>query len=115
MAGIATVTDSLVSPACKVYGTVERSVLGPGVVVEEGAAVRGAVVMHDAVIRRGAVVEQAVLDDDARIEAGARVGRAGERDEDGPLVTLVRRGQVVESGTELVGPEPPAGEGDRPG
>jgi len=107
LAASARVTDSLVSQACRVHGTVERSVLAPGVVVEEGATVRGAVVLHDAVIRAGAVVEQAVLDDDVRVEADARVGRAGGRDDDGPVVTLVGRGRVVEAGTELVGGDQP--------
>ena len=41
------VLDSLLSPGCRVAGTVVRSVLGPGVVVEAGATVRNSVVFAD--------------------------------------------------------------------
>ena len=45
--GGAQVVDSMVSPGCRVAGTVVRSVLGPGVVVEPGAVVRDSVLFSD--------------------------------------------------------------------
>ena len=66
--------DSLVAPGCVLRGTVERSVLSPGVVVEAGAVVRDSIVLGDAVIRSGATVERAVLDERVRVEAGAQIG-----------------------------------------
>ena len=47
----AVVEDSLVSPGAWVAGTVERSVLGPGAVVEDGATVRDSVLFSDTVVR----------------------------------------------------------------
>ncbi|MCA1711610.1 MAG: glucose-1-phosphate adenylyltransferase, partial [Actinobacteria bacterium] len=70
-------------------GTVERSVLSPGVVVEAGAVVRDAVLLHDVVVRAGATVQRAVVDARTEIGSGVRVGGA-----DG--VALVGSGQCLE-------------------
>ena len=70
--------DVLLSPSTTVSGTVERSVLSPGVVVEPGAVVRDSVLLHDVVVRAGARVERAVLDAGAEVAAGVQVGGAGE-------------------------------------
>jgi glucose-1-phosphate adenylyltransferase len=58
----AALDEGLVSPGCTLLGEVTRSVLAPGVVVEEGAAVRDSVVLHDTVVRAGATVEHACPD-----------------------------------------------------
>ncbi len=55
-------------------GTVVDSVLGRGVIVEEGARVSNSVVLHDSVIEGGAAVETAIIDAGARIGRGATVG-----------------------------------------
>ena len=44
--------DSLVAEGCDIQGTVENSVLFPGVVVEEGAEVRGCVLFKETVVRQ---------------------------------------------------------------
>jgi glucose-1-phosphate adenylyltransferase len=69
----ATVEQSLVSPACRVAGSVSRSVLSPGVVVEAGAVVEESVILHDAVIRAGARVEKAIIDAGVEVESGRQV------------------------------------------
>jgi glucose-1-phosphate adenylyltransferase len=68
---------SLVSGGAHVAGTVERSVLSGGAVVEAGAVVRDSVLLPGAVVRAGAVVERAILDDGVEVGADARVGGAG--------------------------------------
>jgi len=70
----ARVTGSLVAPGTRIAGTVERSVISPGVVIERGAVVRDSVVMHDCRIGAGAVVDRAILDKDVSIGAEAHVG-----------------------------------------
>ena len=95
LAGTARVNDSLVSPGCDVRGRVTRSVLGPGVVVEEGAEVSGAVIFHEAVIRRGARVSRAVLDSEVEVGAGATVGAVdadpGARPEEAGGIAVIGR------------------------
>jgi len=76
----ARVVNSLVSRGSVVRGTVEDSVLSPGVVVDDGARVSGSVVMHDCRIGRGAIVERVILDKDVVVGHGARVGRADVAD-----------------------------------
>ena len=44
----ATVEQSLVSHGCRIHGHVQRSVLSPGVVIEEGAIVRDSIVKPNA-------------------------------------------------------------------
>lgn len=75
----ASVVDSLVGPGCMVGGSVVRSVLSPGVVVEQGAVVEDSVVLNEAVIRSGARVERAIVDLHAEVPGDARVvGSAGD-------------------------------------
>jgi glucose-1-phosphate adenylyltransferase len=91
----ARIDASWISAGALVCGTVERSVLSPGVVVEEGAVVRDSVLFHDARISRGARVERALVDELACVEADARVGAA-----DGEL-TVIGRGVRVEASAQV--------------
>jgi glucose-1-phosphate adenylyltransferase len=70
----ATVHNSLISHGCFIRGTVEHSVLSPGVVVREGAVVRDSVIMTDSYISAGAVVDRCIIDKEVVIGPGARVG-----------------------------------------
>ncbi len=72
----AAVADSIVNPGCVVRGTVTRSVLAPGVVIEAGAKVTDAVLGIDVVVAAGARVDTAIVDDHTRIGRSARVGAA---------------------------------------
>ena len=67
----AEVRDSLIGPGCRIAGTVERSVLGPGVVVEAGARVVDSIVFNDAHIRADVVVQRAIVDSAADVAADA--------------------------------------------
>jgi glucose-1-phosphate adenylyltransferase len=84
IAASARIADALVSPGCHVAGTVERSVLAPGVVVEEGATVRGSVILENVVVKAGAAVQTAIVDRHATIGSGARVGEALAGEAPGP-------------------------------
>ena len=99
----ATLADVLLSPSPTVSGTVERSVLSPGVVVEPGAVVRDSVLLHDVVVRAGAVVERAVLDAGVEVAEGAHVGG------DGDLV-LVASGERVSGRLEPGARQPALGD-----
>jgi glucose-1-phosphate adenylyltransferase len=57
-----------------VEGTVERSILSPGVRVAEGAVIRDSVILADTVIEAGVVIDRCVVDKRVVIGAGARVG-----------------------------------------
>jgi glucose-1-phosphate adenylyltransferase len=70
----ANVHRSLISHGCQISGTVERSILSPGVRVDPGAIVRDSVIMFDSVIRAGAVVDHAIIDKEVSIGPNAVVG-----------------------------------------
>jgi glucose-1-phosphate adenylyltransferase len=111
VAGDGTVVEGLLSTGCVVRGTVERSVLGPGVVVQAGARVVDSVLMGGVVVETGASVATAVVDEQVRIGRGATVGATPAatrlRGED---VTMVGRDSVVRGGTTV-----PAGGRMEPG
>ena len=67
----AVVVRSMISHGCVIDGTVEHSVLSPGVRVGAGATVRDSIVMFDAVIGEGATIDRAIVDKEARIGSGA--------------------------------------------
>jgi glucose-1-phosphate adenylyltransferase len=98
------VEDALVAYGARVAGTVRRSVLGPGAVVEAGATVEDSVLARDVHVRAGATVRRAILDDTVEIGADATVGGA-----DGDL-TVVGSGAKVEAGATV----PPGAEVERP-
>jgi glucose-1-phosphate adenylyltransferase len=70
----ATVSHSLVTEGCEVYGGVFNSVLFNDVTVEQGAFVEYSIVMPGAVIERGAVIKYAIIAENACVKAGARIG-----------------------------------------
>jgi glucose-1-phosphate adenylyltransferase len=74
VAASASVSRSMVSHGCVVQGTVERSLLSPGVRVAAGATVRDSIVMFDAEVGEGAVLDRAIVDKECRIGPGAVVG-----------------------------------------
>jgi glucose-1-phosphate adenylyltransferase len=95
------VVDSVLSPGVRVEGTVHRSVLGPGVVVEAGATVRNSVLFTDSAVRTGSTVDWAVVDRDCEI-TGAVVGDPAARALDDPHeVVLVGRNSTVGPGARL--------------
>jgi glucose-1-phosphate adenylyltransferase len=70
----ARVVNSIICNGCTIRGTVERSVLSPGVYVSPGAIVRDSVVMNDTWIGPGAVIDRMIIDKQVVVGAGAHVG-----------------------------------------
>ena len=102
----ATVSHSIVTEGCEVYGEVCNSVLFNDVTVEEGACVEYSIVMPGAVIGRGATVKYAIVAENAQIGPGAAVGAppdafAGNPDDWG--VAVIASGVTIGPG-KTVGP-----------
>jgi glucose-1-phosphate adenylyltransferase len=70
----ATIDGSLIAAGARVRGTVLRSVVGPGVVVEEGAEVRDAILLHDSYVGARAHVSRTILDAEAQVDDDAAAG-----------------------------------------
>jgi glucose-1-phosphate adenylyltransferase len=95
----ATVTDSLVTDGCKIYGDVEHSVLFHSVVVERGATVKDSVIMPNTVIRAGAVVDHAIVAENAIIGVAAQVGTPTQDGSKG--VVVVAEGVELQPGVQI--------------
>jgi glucose-1-phosphate adenylyltransferase len=70
----AQIASSLISHGCIIKGSVERSVLSPGVIVEEGAVVRDSIVLFDSVIGAGSVIDRAILDKEVVVGKNCQIG-----------------------------------------
>lgn len=70
----ARVLGSLICNGCNIRGTVEHSVLSPGVYVSPGAIVRHSVIMNDTWIGPGAVLDRVIVDKNVVVGAGVRLG-----------------------------------------
>jgi glucose-1-phosphate adenylyltransferase len=87
---------SLICDGAMVDGTIERSILSPGVVVERGAAVRNSVILHGCRIGAGAVLDRVILDKQVRVGAGAQLGT-------GDLVSNTRYPEILSCGVTVIG------------
>jgi len=95
----ATVTNTLITEGCEVYGKANHSILFAGVIIEEGADVEYSVVMPGSVIKRGAVVRRAIIAENAVVGAGTFVG------EEKGNIAVVGQGVTLPAGVTV-----PAGE-----
>ena len=86
------VASSLISEGCRIYGTVENSILSGGVVVEEGAIVKDSIIMDDVVVSKNASVYTAIVDQDTVIAPDVTVGICGAGKDS---VTVIAKGSNV--------------------
>jgi glucose-1-phosphate adenylyltransferase len=95
--------DSIVSGGTIIAGgTVRRSVVSPGVFVDQKAVVEGSVIMDNVRIGENALVRGAIIDKNVTVEPGARVGI--DPDLDASRFTISAGGIVViGKGEKVVG------------
>jgi glucose-1-phosphate adenylyltransferase len=70
----AVIHRSLICDGCVVEGTVEYSVLSPGVQVSAGAMVRDSIIMTDAVIGPETVLDRVIIDKNVFVGSGVHLG-----------------------------------------
>ena len=98
----ASVSHSMVTGGCEVYGTVENSVLFHSVTVEPGAQVRYSILMPGTVVKAGATVDYAIVAENAVIGEKASVGTPPPEDTENWGITVVA--QEIEVGDGAVVP-----------
>ena len=96
----ARIEDSLIAAGATVHGTVQRSVIGPGTVVEEGAVVADSVLLHNVRVGPDARLVRVIADDSVVVGRNSMIG------DDGGITVLGAGNQVpaerlVAAGTEL--------------
>lgn len=70
----ATVRQSILGSGSIVHGTVERSLISPGVRIDPGAAIYDSVILHGSHIGQGAVVNRSIVDKEVTVGPDARIG-----------------------------------------
>ncbi|MED4224721.1 glucose-1-phosphate adenylyltransferase [Neobacillus cucumis] len=92
--GKASMNQSLLSEGCKVFGTVQNSVLFYGVTVGKGAVIKDSVILPNTVIGENAVIHRAVVGSGTVIESNVQIG------EDNPFseITLIGDNQTIQFG-----------------
>jgi glucose-1-phosphate adenylyltransferase len=101
----ATVERSLLANGCNVEGSVENSILFPGVRVEEGAVVRNSILMNGTSVAAGATLDHVIVDKDVRIGVNVLIGHGeGVPHRDHPELlkhglSIVGRDAVIPDGT----------------
>ena len=93
-----TVKNSLISEGCRIYGSVENSVLSGGVIVEEGAFVKDSIIMEDVTVKAGASVYTSIIDAETTVGENAKVGteNAGK-----DKITVIAKGTVIAPGSAI--------------
>ena len=94
------IVDSFVAEGCEVYGKVVHSVISVGCTIGKDTIVEDSVVMPGVVIEDGAIVRHAILGEGSKVCKNAVVGGAfaeGEKKE----ISVTSKGAVVEANTVL--------------
>jgi glucose-1-phosphate adenylyltransferase len=104
----ASVTNCLISDGCKIEGQVERSILSPGVEIQEGAIVRDSIIMNDTVVGRDSVINSSILDKEVFVQPQCHIGTGNDYhiNRGNPNVlktglTIVGKGAVIPPGTKI--------------
>ena len=93
----ATVSRSLISIGCVINGSVEHSVLSPGVHVEEGAVVRDSIIFDETRVEAGAIIDRAIMDKNVVVGHGCHIGFGEDR------TANRERPDILSSGITIVG------------
>jgi glucose-1-phosphate adenylyltransferase len=72
------IVTSLISHGSIINGTVEHSVLSPGVFVAEGALVRDSILFPDCIVGPGTIIDRAILDKSVVVGADVRLGEGDD-------------------------------------
>ena len=83
------IVRAMISEGTMIFGTVENSVIFPGVRVAKGAVVRNSVLLPSARVAEGAVGDYAILAQNVTVEAGAQV--IGEQSQ----IAVIPEGETV--------------------
>ncbi len=81
--------NCLVADGCRLFGSVENSVIFREVKVEEGAEVKDSIVMQGSVVEAGASIQYTILDKNVVVKSGTKLLGSPEH----PLI--IRKGVVV--------------------
>ena len=90
----ANVKSTLLVEGCVVHGSVENSVLFPGVVIGKNAIVKDSVIMPNTRIGENVVIKKAIIGSDTAIRKDCKIGN-------GKKITVIPGKEDIKSGTVI--------------
>ena len=101
----ATINRCIIGEGSEIYGEVSNSVIGPGVVIEEGAVVRNSIIMSDAKIGKGTVVDKSIVAENVQIGDNCVLGTTEYEYKESKLSKKVYASDLVTIGENSVIPD----------
>jgi glucose-1-phosphate adenylyltransferase len=77
----ANIGKALISNGCTVYGDVDHSILGSGVVIGEGSVIKDSIILPNAIIGRNCTISKAIVNEGVVVDDRTEIG-----DADGKIV-----------------------------
>ena len=93
----AKLTHSLISNGCKLDGSVDHSVLSPGVVIGEGSSIKNSVILNDVIIGKNCKIENTIIDKNTVIGDNSIIGHGND------LTPNKDNPKVLSSGINVIG------------
>jgi glucose-1-phosphate adenylyltransferase len=90
------VRTSLLSEGCEVMGSVFNSVIGPEVIIEEGAVIQDSIIMGRGIVGRGALLERCIVDSSCTIGEDVVIGV-------GDSIPNIDKPHIYDTGITVVG------------
>ena len=78
LAETAVVEKAIVGAGAQIYGEVYNSVLGAGVVIEEGTVVRDSIIMEGASIGKNCIIDKSIIAENTTVGDGTKIGLGEE-------------------------------------
>ncbi|MFG6147016.1 glucose-1-phosphate adenylyltransferase [Halobacillus sp. B23F22_1] len=94
IAPCATVRNALINEGCRIYGTVDTSVIFYGVHVEDSAVIKDSVIMPNVKIGKNVKIHRAIISEGSVIEDNAVIGDASP---DSQITLVAEEGSVMAS------------------
>jgi glucose-1-phosphate adenylyltransferase len=99
------VKSSIVCEGCRIYGTVENSILSSGVIVEKDALVKNSIIMSDTKILAGSEVHMSIIDEEVIIGEGSKIGTPQEADAPDKQIAVIGRERHLPAGSTVAAGE----------
>ena len=92
----AEISTSIISDGCEIYGTVQSSVLGRDIIIEEGAVVKDSIIMDHCIIGKNSYIDCCIIDENTAIGENVKMG-IGEN------IANEEKPQIYNTGITVVG------------
>jgi glucose-1-phosphate adenylyltransferase len=105
----ARVDNNLLCDGSRVYGSVTRSILSPGVYISAGAVVRDSILLPNVTVGPGAVIDRCIVDQDVEVGQDAVLGDGEDN------TPNMESPQLLNTGLTLIGAHTQLGDNTRVG